>query len=257
MTTIQISNGRLIDPKSGTDAKKDVFIADGRIVAIGRAPAGFQPGRVIDAAGLVVAPGFVDLSARLREPGFEHKATLESEMQAAVAGGIAHLAIPPDTEPPLDEPGLVQMLKYRARGLHLAHVHPLGALTQGLGGERLTEMVELIEAGCVAFSQANVAISDNEVLWRAMQYASTFAYTVWLRPQDALRAGLAAIADLEEFIILLERAIWIGRIRDLRMAHLHLLAIRSRPHKEGQEPQRTTGKAGKRAHRHRSINVYR
>ena len=197
MTTIQISNGRLIDPKSGTDAKKDVFIADGRIVAIGRAPAGFQPGRVIDAAGLVVAPGFVDLSARLREPGFEHKATLESEMQAAVAGGVAHLAIPPDTEPPLDEPGLVQMLKYRARGLHLAHVHPLGALTQGLAGERLTEMVELTEAGCVAFSQANVAISDSEVLWRAMQYASTFAYTVWLRPQDAFLSKLGVAHDGE------------------------------------------------------------
>jgi dihydroorotase len=197
MTTIQISNGRVIDPKSGTDAKKDVFISDGRIAAIGKTPAGFKPARVIDAAGLVVAPGLVDLSARLREPGFEHKATLESEMQAAVAGGVAHLAIPPDTEPPLDEPGLVEMLKYRARGLNLAHVHPLGALTQGLAGKRLTEMVELIEAGCVAFSQANIAVSDSEVLWRAMQYASTFGYTVWLRPQDASLAKSGVAHDGE------------------------------------------------------------
>ncbi|MCX7152781.1 MAG: dihydroorotase [Proteobacteria bacterium] len=182
---IHIKNGRVIDPKSSLDKKQDVFISKGRVAAFGAAPAAFKAERVIDAAGLVVAPGLVDLSARLREPGLEHKATLESEMQAAVAGGVAHLAIPPDTEPPLDEPGLVQMLKYRARGLHLAHVHPLGALTQGLAGKRLTEMVELVEAGCVAFSQADAAIADSEVLWRAMQYASTFGYAGWLRPQDA------------------------------------------------------------------------
>ena len=121
---IHIKNGRVIDPKSGLDKKQDVFISKGRVAAFGAAPAAFKAERVIDAAGLVVAPGLVDLSARLREPGLGHKATLESEMQAAVAGGVAHLAIPPDTEPPLDEPGLVQMLKYRARGLHLAHVHP-------------------------------------------------------------------------------------------------------------------------------------
>lgn len=194
---IQIKNGRVIDPKSGLDKIQDVFISAMRIVALGTPPLGLKVQRVIDATGLVVAPGLVDLSARLREPGFEHKATLESEMQAAVAGGVAHLAIPPDTEPPLDEPGLVEMLKYRARGLHLAHVHPLGALTQGLAGKRLTEMVELIEAGCVAFSQADTAISDSEVLWRAMQYASTFGYTVWLRPQDAALAKSGVAHDGE------------------------------------------------------------
>jgi dihydroorotase len=135
----------------------------------------------------------VDLSARLREPGFEHKATLESEMAAAVAGGVTSLACPPDTDPPLDEPGLVEMLKYRARSLNQAHVYPLGALTQGLKGERLTEMAELHDAGCVAFSQADVPVSDNQVLLRAMQYATTFGYTVWLRPHDAAlgRGGVA------------------------------------------------------------------
>jgi len=213
---IHIKNGRVIDPKSSLDKKQDVFISKGRVAAFGAAPAAFKAERVIDAAGLVVAPGLVDLSARLREPGLEHKATLESEMQAAVAGGVAHLAIPPDTEPPLDEPGLVQMLKYRARGLHLAHVHPLGALTQGLAGKRLTEMVELVEAGCVAFSQADSAIADSEVLWRAMQYASTFGYAVWLRPQDenltktgvahdgevATRLGLPGIPVFAETIAL-------------------------------------------------------
>ncbi len=181
---IHIKGGRLIDPKSGVDARKDVYIAAGKIVGIGDAPAGFTANRVIDAANLVVCPGLVDLAARLREPGFEYMATLESEMKAAIAGGVTSLACPPDTDPPLDEPGLVEMLKFRAKNLNQAHVYPVGALTQGLKGERLTEMAELVDAGCVAFSHAECPISDNETLRRALQYAGTFGFPVWLRPQD-------------------------------------------------------------------------
>src|SRR5262249_6975866 len=132
---IHIKGGRLIDPKNGVDAVKDVYITAGKIVAVGEAPAGYSANRVIDAAGLIVAPGLVDLAARLREPGFEYLATLESEMEAAVAGGVTSLACPPDTDPPLDEPGLVEMLKFRARNLNRARVYPVGALTEGLKGE--------------------------------------------------------------------------------------------------------------------------
>lgn len=185
---IHIKNGRLIDPKNGVDAKQDVFIAAGKIVAVGSTPNGFSANRVIDATGMIVCPGLVDLSARLREPGFEYMATLESEMEAAIAGGVTSLACPPDTDPPLDEPGLVEMLKFRARNLHQAHVYPIGALTQALKGERLTEMAELVDAGCVAFSQADAPISDNHVLLCGLQYAATFGFTVWLRAQDATLA---------------------------------------------------------------------
>ena len=157
---IHIKGGRLIDPRSGVDARKDVFIAAGKVVAIGQPPNGFAANRVIDASGLIVCPGLVDLSARLREPGFEYLATLESEMEAAIAGGVTSLACPPDTDPPLDEPGLVEMLKYRAQSLNQARVYPVGALTQGLKGERLTEMAELVDAGCVAFSQADAPFAD-------------------------------------------------------------------------------------------------
>ncbi len=190
---IQIKNGRLIDPKNQLDAKLDVFIAGGRVVAVGSAPAKFVADKIIDATGLVVAPGLIDLAARLREPGYEYKATLESEMNAAVAGGITSLACPPDTDPPLDEPGLVEMLKHRAKTLNQAHVYPVGALTQGLKGEELTEMAELSDAGCVAFSQADAALTDTRVLLRAMQYAATFGFSVWLRPQDSFlaRSGVA------------------------------------------------------------------
>jgi dihydroorotase len=106
-------------------------------------------------------------------------------MEAAVAGGVTSLACPPDTDPPLDEPGLVEMLKHRARSLNKAHVYPVGALSMGLRGEALTEMGELAEAGCVAFSHADQPLADTQLLYRAMQYAATFGYRVWLRPQDA------------------------------------------------------------------------
>lgn len=181
---IHIKNGRLIDPKHGVDAIQDIFIAKGKIVAIGAAPDAFQASRVIDAQSLIVCPGLVDLSVRLREPGLEYKATLESEMAAAVAGGVTSFACPPDTDPPLDEPGLVEMLKYRAKSLNLAHVYPTGALTQGLKGERLTEMAELNDAGCVAFGQPDGLLPNLRVLMQAMRYASTFGFSVWLRPQE-------------------------------------------------------------------------
>jgi dihydroorotase len=189
---ILIKNGRVIDPASGRDETTDLAIASGRIVSIGAA-GDFAAERVIDATGLVVAPGLVDLAARLREPGQEHEGMLESELAAAAAGGVTSLVCPPDTDPVLDEPGLVEMLKFRARKLGRCRLFPLGALTRELKGTTLTEMAELTEAGCVGFSQADVALADSLVLLRALQYAATYGYTVWLRPQDAtLGKGVAA-----------------------------------------------------------------
>src|SRR5207248_7675073 len=139
---IEIKNGRVIDPAQGIDRVTSLFIAAGKIAAIGTAPPGWHAHRAIDARGLVVCPGLIDCSARLREPGFEYKATLESEMEAAVAGGVTSLACPPDTDPPLDEPGLVDMLRRRAKALARARVYPIGALTVKPQGEALTEMAE-------------------------------------------------------------------------------------------------------------------
>jgi len=210
--TLHIKNARVVDPASGRDAVGDVHVADGKIVDGLREKAD----RVIDAKGLVAAPGFIDLSARLREPGQEYKATLESEMAAAVAGGVTSLACPPDTDPPLDEPGLVDMLRRRAKSLTRARVYPIGALTLKLQGEALTEMGQLADAGCVAFSQANAPLPNTQVLWRALQYAATFGYPVWLRAEDvwlakggvahdgevATRLGLPAIPAFAETIAL-------------------------------------------------------
>ncbi len=211
---ILILGGRVIDPASGRDEVADLAIASGRIVSIGAA-GDFQAERRIDAAGCIVAPGLIDLAARLREPGHEHEGMLESELAAAAAGGVTSLVCPPDTDPPLDEPGLVEMLKFRARKLSRCRVFPLGALTRGLGGEVLTEMAELAEAGCVGYSQADQPVTDTMVLMRALQYASTYGHTVWLRPLDrwlgrgvaasgavATRLGLAGVPVAAETIAL-------------------------------------------------------
>jgi dihydroorotase len=248
---IHIKNGHLIDPKNGIDAKQDLYIAAGKIAGIGKVPEGFVANQTIDATNLIIIPGLVDLSARLREPGFEHKATLESEMLAAAAGGVTSLACPPDTDPVLDEPGLVEMLKHRAKQLNQAHVYPLGALTHQLAGKEITEMCELSEAGCVGFSQADVAIKDTQVLWRAMQYAATFGFTVWLRPEEpylakdgvahdgevAARLGLKGIPAAAETLAIAS----ILRIAKETGAKVHLCRLST---SEGVEMVRTAKKAG-------------
>ncbi|QCB48262.1 dihydroorotase [Hydrogenophaga sp. PAMC20947] len=243
---ILIQNGRVMDPATGRDELADVAIAAGRIIAMGQIAADFQPNRTIDAAGCVVAPGLVDLAVRLREPGQEHAGMLESEMGAAVAGGVTSLVCPPDTDPVLDEPGLVDMLKFRTEKLHQSRVFPLGALTRGLQGEVLTEMAELTESGCIGFGQAEVPIVNTQVLQRALQYAATFGYTVWLRPQDfymgkgvaasgplATRMGLSGIPVLAETIALhtlfevMRAAQGKGKANDGKGARVHLCRISS------------------------------
>ena len=174
--SIHIKGGRLIDPKNGIDAASDLFIANGRVVAVGQKPHDFQAARTIDASGKVVCPGLVDLSTRL--------AGVESELLAAVAGGVTSVACPPDTKPPLDEPGLVERLIRRSEAIGLARVFPIGALTQQLAGEKLSEMISLTRAGCISFSQAKKPVFDTQVLLRAMQYAATFDYAIRLQPQD-------------------------------------------------------------------------
>jgi dihydroorotase len=248
---IHIKNGHVIDPKNNLNSKKDVFVAAGKIASIGNAPDGFIANQTIDAAGLVVSPGFVDLSARLREPGSEYTATLKTELQAAIAGGITSLACPPDTTPVLDEPGLVEMLKHRAKLLNLAHVYPLGALTRRLEGKLLTEMNALSNAGCVGFSQADNAMTDTLVLWRAFEYAATFGYTIFLRAEDyylaqngvahdgeiASRLGLKGIPAAAESLAIAS----ILRIAQQTNTRIHLCRISSA---EGVELIRAAKKNG-------------
>ncbi len=183
--SLAIKGGHLIDPANRVNGKRDLYIdGEGFVVGVGRAPSGFKPRRSIDATDKIVCPGLIDLRARLREPGLEHKATIESELKAAVAGGITTLCCPPDTRPVIDTPAMAQMIQSSAWRLGYAFIHPLGALTQNLEGKKLSNMEALDDAGCVAFTNASAPITDTLVLRRAMEYAASFDLTVFLHSED-------------------------------------------------------------------------
>ncbi len=181
---IRIAGGRVIDPAHGTDEVKDLFIAQGHVQATGAPPAGFEPRRVIYAEGQIVCPGLIDLCARLREPGFEHKGTVASESRAAASAGITTLVCPPDTKPIIDTPAVAELVHQRAEQCGLAHVRCIGALTVGLAGEQLTEMNALKHIGCVGVGNALQPVRDTDVLRRAFQYAATCGMVVHLHPED-------------------------------------------------------------------------
>ena len=188
--SISIVNGRLIDPAHGIDDTLDLHIDGQSVVAVGDAPAEFAADEVIDAHGCVVCPGLVDLAASLREPGYEHKATLASEAAAAAQAGITTLLCSPDTNPVIDNAAVVELIHRMARKLGQTRILATGALTRGLQGERLSEMAALKQAGCVAVSNAGFPLGSTLVERRALEYAATFGLTVFLRPEDRhLRAG--------------------------------------------------------------------
>jgi dihydroorotase len=209
---IIIHGGRVIDPANRLDARLDVSIADGRIVAVGKAPDGFGSAKKIDATGCIVCPGLVDLCARVREPGQEHKATIASESIAAAAGGITTLCCPPDTEPVVETPADIELIRLRAEASGKTRIVTLGALTRGLGGEQLSEMAALKQAGCVGVSNALQPLANTLVERRALEYAATFDLTVFLYANDhalsangcahegkvATRMGLQGIPEAAE-----------------------------------------------------------
>ena len=226
---IAIRKGRLIDPASEFDAVADVFIAAGKIVAIGEPPADWRSTREINADGCIVAPGLVDLAVHVK------RGTLTTEIAAAAAGGVTSMVCSPDTDPVLDEPGLVDMLRLRAQSFHSTHLYPLGALTKALAGVQLAELCKLALAGCIGFAQADRGVADTQVLLRAMQYAATFDFSVWLQPQDihlanngvahegeiASRLGLVGIPSSAE-IVALATHLELARVTGV---HLHVCRV--------------------------------
>lgn len=209
-----IRNGRIVDPTNGVDTQTDLYIADGRIAAIGKEPTGFQIDETIDASGLLVSPGLVDLRARLREPGQKHKGTIRSETRAAAAGGITTLCTPPDTIPVIDTPSVSDLIQRLAAEAGMARVLPSGALTRGLKGEQLSEMQSLKESGCVVMSNASRPVSNALIQRRALEYASTLGLTVMITAEDpglagngcvhegaiSIRLGLAGIPECAEVV---------------------------------------------------------
>lgn len=211
-----IRGGHLIDPYNQIDSLQDLYLAEGRVVAIGRAPEGFSTEQEINAQGKIICPGLIDLRARLREPGQERKGTIATETLAAAKGGITTLCCPPDTISVIDTPAIADLIAHRAAQHQRTRILPLGALTQGLEGLQLTEMAILREAGCVGVSNALVPIANSQVMRRAMEYAATLGITVFLHPRDpwlgidgcchegivSARLGLTGIPETAETIAL-------------------------------------------------------
>ena len=196
---LHISNGRVIDPASNLDSQLDVFIDDGKIIAISEQYDDFYADQIIDATGLIVTPGLVDLCARLREPGQEYTATIDSETQAAAKGGITSLCVPPNTDPIIDSPAVVELIEDRAKKAGRTMVYTIGALTQKLEGELLSEMMALKEAGCIGISNGLSPIKNSLVLRRAMEYAATLDFTLfinaadpWLQAQGCIHEGMVS-----------------------------------------------------------------
>lgn len=210
--SFHIRGGRVIDPANDIDAAGDVFVTRGRIAGLGEPPAGFTADVTLEAGGCVVCPGLVDLSARMREPGHEHKATIATETRAAASGGITTLCCPPDTNPVIDTPAVAELIRLRASESGKARIVTLGALTRGLSGEQLSEMAALRKAGCAGVSNALRPLANNLVLRRALEYAATFDLTVFLYASDhwlandgcahegrvATRLGLPGIPEAAE-----------------------------------------------------------
>ena len=184
MKNILIKNARIIDPQNNLDEVTNLYISNQKVVGVGKAPEKFSANETIDASNLWLIPGIVDLSARLREPGLEQKANTETETHAAASAGITTLCIPPDTDPVIDEPAVVELILRKAKLAGKTHVYTLGALTAGLKGEHLSEMASLKKAGCVGVSNARFAIDNPLILRRAFEYASTHNITVFIEAQD-------------------------------------------------------------------------
>lgn len=215
---IAIVNGHIIDPANKFDELAGLYIEDGKIVAIGDTPAGFEPQTRIDAQGKIVCPGFIDLSTRLREPGQTHKATIQSETHAAASAGFTSLCIPPDTRPVIDTPEVLEVIRDKAEQCAYTHIYPIAALTQKLGGKELSCMYALKQAGCIAVGNAQAAIQDLLVLRRAMEYAATHDLLFMYCPQEpalsnqgcahegamASRYGLSGIPVAAETIALMQ-----------------------------------------------------
>lgn len=192
---MRIRGGRVVDPANGHDGIADVCVDGATIASVGRAPRGFEADREIDARGLVVCPGFVELGAALREPGAEHKATIASELAAAAAGGFTTVCCAPDTDPVIDTPAVVELVNQRARGVRGARVRCIGALTRGLEGQILAEMHALREIGCVGVANTGHRMRDTNVLRHALAYAATLDLTVFLSPEDPWLGGAGCMHE--------------------------------------------------------------
>jgi dihydroorotase len=231
--SLALRGGRVIDPANGLDALADVLVVDGRVAAVGPG-AGKGADRVIDASGLVVCPGFVDIHTHLRQPGFEHKETIASGTRAAARGGFTTVCAMPNTEPPADTAATIEFVLRTAQAEGAVRVLPIGCVTKGRQGKELAELADLAAAGAVAFSDDGAPVADAHLMRRALEYASMLALPVidhceavslsggtmhegWVAARLGLR-GLPSAA--EESIVARDIA-----LAELTGAHVHIAHV--------------------------------
>ncbi len=214
--SLLISGGRIIDPANRIDTIADIYISEGKVAALGEQAGMFQPQDSIDASGMIVCPGLVDLYVRIPEPGYEHKGTVESETKAAAAGGVTSLCCPPTTLPVIDSPSVATSIQKLASQSGYCRIWPIGAITTGLRGKQLSEMATLKKAGCVGVTNTRAPFANNRVLLRCLEYAASQEMTVCLNPVDSYleqggcvhngqfstRLGLAGIPETAETVAL-------------------------------------------------------
>ena len=232
MSRLLIRNGRVVDPSQDIDQGMDILLEDGRVAGLGERLDGPDGVEIVDAAGLVVAPGFIDLHTHLREPGFEYKETIETGCRAAVAGGFTAVCCMANTDPVNDDPSVTRFIRERASEVGLARVYPIGAISKGCRGEELAEVGEMVRAGAVAISDDCRPVVNSLLMRRALEYARSFEVPVAAHAEDidlsdgglmhegavSTRIGLKALSPVAEEVMV---------ARDLLLAertagHLHL-----------------------------------
>lgn len=235
---VLIVNARLLDPATGLDSRGGLLIVGTRIAELGPGVTGaMAPGgaEVIDARGFCLAPGLVDMRVQLGEPGAEHKERVDSGAAAAAAGGVTSMAVLPNTDPPIDDPAMVEFVARRARQVKLGKVHPYAAITKQLKGQELAEIGLLKAAGAVAFTDGERALADARVMRRALSYAAGFDALIVQHPEEpalalhgvmnegplASRLGLAGIPPAAE-TIMIERDL---RLLELTGGRLHFAHV--------------------------------
>ena len=257
MSRLLIRGGRVIDPSQGIDATLDVLISEDTIAEMGPRLSA-RGTKIVDAKGLVVCPGFIDIHTHLREPGQEHKETIASGTRAAAAGGFTAVCAMPNTEPVNDSEGVTRLMIEKARVEGIVRVFPIGAITRGSAGDELSEFGDLREAGCVAVSDDGHPVADTQVMRRALEYAKAFDFVVIDHCEDpelsretcmnegpvSTHLGLRGEPAVDE-AIMVERDVLLAELTGSRVPHRsHLGGGLRRRGSEGEGPWRTRHRRG-------------
>ena len=229
-----ISGGTLLDPETGAETRADVLVTGGVVAEIGERLAAPDGVRVLDAAGRMVSPGWMDLHVHFREPGQEHKETIATGCRAAAAGGFTAVAVMPNTEPPISTRDVVEFVRRRAEGLAV-DVYPIGTVTQGRRGEALAEMGDMADGGAVAFSDDGSPVQHGGLMRRALEYARTLGKPILAHEEDltlnphgqmhegavSTRMGLPGIPGLAEEAMIARDAL----LAEFTGGHVHVCHI--------------------------------